>query len=167
MAFWTTKQRKKEEAIVKPWTSVRVPAVARFEAAKAFSPENGRVRIAFVGGDFLELFQNRIEVNLPASSLSVHLVEHPERGNATSILAELGERSRIPLAHFYEMLVQQPTCEQPGLLVTNGWANVCFVEGGDGIVVQACGDEGGWIVGSAPLEHPTALGAGQCRVISR
>jgi len=111
--------------LLKLITSVQVGAVKRFVAKEHIKAAN----IGWMGDNFKAFFLDQVEENVEASSIAVHRLEKVSLD--APILAELGDRAVISLAHFFELVEKQSKGES-GQLLVNGYANVAYVIGKNG-----------------------------------
>ncbi len=112
-------------ALLRQVGTVVVGGVERFVAKEHLAEAN----IGWTGIKFNRFFLNLVEENIEGTTLNIHRLEKASLD--VSILAELGVRARISLAHFFELLKRQSKGE-PGLLLTEGDANIAYVIGNDG-----------------------------------
>ena len=151
-----------------PVATVTVPAAARFVAAEHFVADgSGRVEvpIAWLGANFKRRFLTKREEPAAAGSLTAFDLRAATPNRA--ILAELGERAETKLADLWHLLQHQPAGE-PGLLLTNAYANIFYIGDADGVVwaVDVVWGGAGWEMGATPLDDPTRWRAGH-QVVAR
>ncbi|MEX2008468.1 MAG: hypothetical protein WD850_03195 [Candidatus Spechtbacterales bacterium] len=104
--------------------TVQVEQVERFVAREQLEAANVRVH----GEDFPRFFLDKGEENRGRATLAIYRLE----GEATNapILADLGDRAAIFLAHLFELLKGQARGES-GPLRTNG-VNIAYIRDHDG-----------------------------------
>ena len=105
--------------------TIEVPAVARFVAADHF--KSGVAGITFWFGDnFKRHFLGKVEENVPAATLAINRLNRSSVDGP--IRRELGaEREEIALAHFYELIKNQPRGER-GKLPTDGTWIIAYIK---------------------------------------
>lgn len=142
--------------------TVAVPAVTKFVAADAFGENNPAGIKFYLWPDFSRLFLGKTEENVPTANITIHtlvrsLLDAP-------IMDKLGERKIIKLTQFYALVKAQAHGEA-GPLLTNGYANIAYIEDAEDNVwaVGAGWDRGrrGWSFGAGPVAGPRAWGAGR------
>jgi len=151
--------------LLKLLRTVSVGGAERFVVADHFKVGNDKVKINWIGDNFKSRFGKKIERAIRPAKLAVQ--ELGEASLDAPILAELGERAETSLAHFWALLLQQPNGEA-GTLLTNGRANVCYVDDDEGVrwaVLAVWGDDG-WCVRADSVRGPGGWGAGY-QVFSR
>ena len=116
---------------------------------------------------FLNMFLKKVEENVGDATIVVHCLEKASLD--APIMAELGDRAEIQLAHFFGLLKVQSKGEEGALLV-NGYANIAYIRGTDGNfwAVRAywrsgCGD---WDVRADSVVDPGGWSGGR-QVLSR
>lgn len=121
--------------------------------------------VVWMSDNFKRLFLGRVEENVEAAILNVYRLEKASLD--APILAELGERARISLTHFFELLEKQSRGEA-GPFLTNGYATIAYIIGGDGNIWAVCADwyGGGWGVGAGSVGRPYGWRDG-IRVLAR
>jgi len=85
--------------------------------------------IGWTGKNFKAHFLDKVEEGVSDAVVVVHRLERASPD--VPILAELGNRAEIQLAHFFALLQKQSKGED-GLLLVNGYANVAYIKGNDG-----------------------------------
>jgi hypothetical protein len=148
--------------------SVDVGAVPEFVARDKFTTKDtpDGVQLYWMNETFQHNFLGKVETDVPEctfqkSRLTKGSLDKP-------ILKELGDRATISLAHLWELLKKQPKGEK-GSLLTNGYANICYVEDERGTLwaVDADWYSGrGWYVDASSVSGPHDWGAAS-RVFSR
>src|SRR3989338_911690 len=98
--------------------------------------------IGWTGKNFKAHFLDKVEEGVSDAVVVVHRLERASPD--VPILAELGNRAEIQLAHFFALLQKQSKGEDGLLLVNGGYANVAYIKGNNGSVwaVGACWDSG-------------------------
>ena len=143
--------------------SIELPAVECFVASKKFvtnSTPDG-VRLYFVSDNIKTNFLAKVEKDVAAAALYSHRLTKDSLDK--SILDELGDRATTTLAHLWELLKKQPKGEK-GVLLTNGYANIFYVEdvNGNRWAVYAYWSAGsGWCVGALSVSDPDGWDAGR------
>lgn len=114
--------------------TVSVKATEKFVASK---DAHARANVGYTGSNFNKFFLDLVEENVGDASIDIHVLGRDSLG--AQVMAELGSRAKIKLAHLFELLEQQAKGEAGPLLV-NGSANVAYIVGKDGNVwaVDAC-----------------------------
>lgn len=109
--------------------------------------------VGWMGDNFKKLFLSNVEEAVADIAVAIYRLEQSSLD--APIMAELGERTVIKLAHFFELLKKQ-SCGESGVLLTNGYVNVAYIKGGDGNVwaVRAAWASGGrcWHVEASSVE---------------
>lgn len=149
---------KKVTGILKYLRDVTLGPVDYFSAAEKFTKANPLVKFWGFGPNFTTHFNNRVEKNVVATTITVSRLER--RAKDPEITSELaGETKRffrISLAHFYQMIETQGRGQADGPLLVNGYANVAYIEDMDNWAVSAGWDAGGgWGVGAGPVGGPS------------
>jgi hypothetical protein len=148
-------------------TAVSLPAEPRFVAREKFvvnTSDSAEVKIVFIWDGFAP-FLDAVEEQVAEAEIAVHKLEKDSLDK--SILEELGDKARITLSQFYAMLLRQGN-GQPGALLTNGYANIAYIEGFEKLVVYAYWNagSGGWSVSAYSVTNPRGWGTGG-QVLSR
>jgi len=148
-----------------------IPATTdKFVAKDKFKVDTGRkakVKISWLGDNFRAHFLGKTEDSFPGSTIARRKLEKDSVDGP--ILLDLGgkEKAKTTLAELYAMLVKQPNGED-GDLLTNGCANIFYIEDVDGtlwaVVTRWDGD--GWSVAADSVELPVGWLAGR-QVFSR
>lgn len=142
--------------------TVQVTAVERFVTREHIKEAN----VGWMGNNFKAHFLDKQEDNVQAGELNVHRLEQASLD--PPMMAELGEKATISLAHFFQLLTAQSQ-GQEGALLTDGSANIAYIRGKDGNVraVRACWDSVGgyWRVYAVSVENRDGWNAGD-RVLS-
>lgn len=147
--------------------TVTIPARAeRFAASEQFVLNYGPktkpgVLISYLGDNFKQWFLGKVEEPLTKETTLRYakLVKSSVDG---PILAELGDKAETTLAQIYALLELQKNGEG-GVLLTNGWANIFYVNG-RAVDVYWLGD--GWHVDAYSVTGPDRWDDG-LRVFSR
>lgn len=106
-----------------------VPKVRYFDPRVVFGPENPD-GIKFSVGSGFERMLGFMEVDVPENNLVIRYLVKESLDEA--ILKGLPQKSSIYLAHFYELIKQQPK-GGPGLLVADDrCVNLCYVHNMEG-----------------------------------
>lgn len=150
-------------SLLKRVSAVTVAGAKRFCAKDHLKEAN----VGWTSPNFQKLFQEKVEENVPEAALVAH---HLERDSLDApIMAKLGDRAVIQLAHFFELLKKQSKGED-GTLLVNGRANIAYILGSDGNVwaVDAYwpADNGDWRVHASSVGNPRRWAAGY-QVLSR
>lgn len=116
----------RDDVIIKASNLLRVAEVAvsatnRFVASDHIKAAN----VGWMSDNFKRLFLNKVEENIPDAELVVS--ELKKASLDAPIMTELGERKKIALAHFFELLEKQSK-GQAGLLLTNGYAIIGYIQ---------------------------------------
>lgn len=148
--------------------TVDVPAVEKFVAADNFGPNNPDGINFCLWSNFKNNFLGKIEKNVPAVTLVIRRlnrssVDEPIRQELTP------EREETALAHFYELIRNQPRGEH-GKLPTDGTWIIAYVKDADenfwAVVALWLSVSREWVVGTSSVGNPSAWGEGS-RVVSR
>ena len=140
-------------------SDIKVSSHERFVVADHF--KKGVAGIYYVGDNFRHWFGNKVEENIPAATLSSHKLTKSSVDGP--IKKELGEGHETFLTWLFEKIEAQADGRE-GELLTNGYANIFYVEGR---VVFAYWDAGyGWSVDAFGVSAPRAWNADD-RVFSR
>jgi hypothetical protein len=147
-----------DSALLEPITMISCPAVESFVAKKKFAAgiQDGVV-IGWLGDNIKKYFLGISETNVPAQQLRVHRLRKGSKDPA--IIAELGDERLIEtnLATMWGLMKKQGQ-GQAGTLLVNGYANVFYVRGLDGIIwaVDCYWDSGDryWDVFANPIADP-------------
>lgn len=148
---------------------LRQIAVAEIGGTQRFVAKDhlAEANVGWTSENFNRLFLELVEENGEGATLYVHCLERASLD--ASILAELGDRAKISLAHFFGALKKQSKGE-PGPLLTNGYANIAYLTGSDGNLwaVDAYWDGVGryWVVNAYSVGNPSEWDAGS-HVLSR
>lgn len=148
--------------------TVVIPATEKsFSARKKFvvnTDPGAAVKISWLDWNFRLRFLEKIENPVAEATLCyAKLIKSSHNG---SILAELGEGAETTLAQMYALMERQPH-GQEGVLLTNGWANIFYVDiNGKLHAVRVLWRGGGWFVPADPVTFPHGRG-GEDRVFSR
>ncbi len=153
-------------SIFKHITAVSVPGVAKFVVADHFKVDNtDGVRIVWLNDNFKKVFLSKTEKNIEGCDLNVY--DLTKASLDVPILAELGDRAEIALAHLWVLLKRQPNGGL-GSLLTNGFANIFYVRDDNGILWAVYADWLGvsWGLSVYSVGNPRGWDAGR-RVFSR
>lgn len=135
---------------------IALGSVETFDASKKFTKDNTKVKFCGFGGNFSTNFGTKVENNVGAEAISVYRLEQLARD--PEIMTELGTEKRIiTLGQFYGAIEAQGQ-GQKGLLLTNGYANIAYIEDVNGVVwaVDAVWYAGyGWGVGAGSVDDPS------------
>lgn len=134
---WLDKEAAKMLATLKSLLevvcTVAVSAVERFAAADHFkvdTSDSAVVKIGDMGDNFRANFLSKVEKNVPAAELVVRRLT--KNALDKDIREELGsDCEETTLAHLWEMLTRQSR-GQKGNLLTNGYANICYIKDAKG-----------------------------------
>ncbi len=116
-------------SLLKLVTTVPVHAVPRFVAADAFEKHNPDGIKFFLEPDFRQYFLGKVEEGVPAGVIALHALKRDAQD--APIMAELGDKVHITLAHFYQLIKAQAQ-GQAGPMFTNGCRNIAYIVGDDG-----------------------------------
>jgi len=152
-------------------------AIRKFAAYDHFEVDTrraARVQISSMANYFGMRFVCMTENNIDASSLTAYTLLRATP--CTDILAELGDRAEVPLAHVWELLRRQPHGEKETilinemLLVDDFCFNTFFVRDKDGdlwaISLEWKAFYEGWNIDALRADDPYPLLAGS-RIFSR
>lgn len=146
---------------------VAVGGTKKFVAADAFGANNPAGIKFFLGDNFEKHLLGKIENDVEPATIVVHRLEKPSRD--PDIMAELGEKQVIKLAHFYELIKAQAS-GQEGPLLVNGFANIAYIEneGGNLWTVRSHWHSFSreWFVDAYSVEFPDVWCVGR-QVLSR
>ena len=138
-------------------TTVPVSGAKRFVAKDQLQEAN----IGWTGGNFKRLFLEKVEENVGDAVIAMDRLE--EDLLDAPIRAELGDRAKIQLAHFFGLLKAQAKGEEGALLV-NGCANIAYIRGIDGnfwaVDARWHFGFGCWDVGARSVKDPNRWSAG-------
>lgn len=146
--------------------TVAIPArTERFVAGDRFVLNYGPkakpgVRISYLGDQFKAWLLRKTEE--PAAETMLRYSKLVKPSVDGPILAELGDKAETTLAQIWALMELQSNGEE-GVLLTNGWANIFYVNG-RAVDVYWHGD--GWRVGAYPVSDPYEW-SGESRVFSR
>lgn len=143
----------------------------RFVVADKFkvdTSDKAEVKISYLSGDFASWFGGKVE-----ESADVELPKHHHDLTKCSldeeILRDLGgaDKAEVTLAGIYELMKLQPNGED-GALLTNGYANIFYVNCDDGVLraVSVDWNGDGWDVDADRVGDELRWNAGH-RVFSR
>lgn len=148
---------KRVGQILKYVRNISVGAVTKFVVTEKFVVNTNlkaKVRIWHLGDNFKKVMLGKIEHNIARTTLAVHTLLAASLD--VSIMAELGDRAEISLAHFWAMIEAQGQ-GQTGPLLVNGYANIAYVRGNDGdfwTVFAYWLAGSGWDVGADSVDSP-------------
>ncbi len=132
--------------------TVTIPATTKpFVAREKFVVNLGEgapVKISFLGGNFQDWFLGKTENSMEAIMLRYAKLTKPSPDSP--ILTELGEKAKTTLSQIYALMAGQPNGEE-GVLLTNGWANIFYV---DGRAVRVNWYGHGWLVHAYLVTDP-------------
>ena len=153
---------------------ISIPATTeRFLARDKFVLNYGRkaksgVRISFLGDNFKEWFLDKIEEPVAETTLRYAKLLRSEVDGP--IMYELGDARETTLAQIYALMGRQANGEE-GVLLTNGHANIFYVNDAGGILraVHVGWDSGvgGWDVIAHSVTLPSRWDGDDLRVFSR
>lgn len=106
-------------------------AYVSVSATRKFVPKDHikSANVVFVNNNFKSLFLNKVEENVPAGKLVVS--ELKKASLDAPIMRELGERKKVFLAHFFELLERQSK-GQPGILPAKGHSIIGYIPDDEG-----------------------------------
>ena len=110
--------------LLKQVATANVGGVERFCAKDSLAEAN----IGSMNDNFKEFFLGKVEESVGATTIVVHRLERKSLN--TLIMAELGDRAEIQLAHCFQLLKAQSNGEQ-GVLLVNGASNIVYLLGVD------------------------------------
>ena len=168
-----TDPKKVEPAMFLDWLgTVKIPETPKFIAREKLVLNSGRkakpgVRIAYLGDNVKSWFLGKIEE--PAVEAYLRYAKLMRYAHDEEILQELGGRAETTLAMVYVLLETQSNGEE-GVLLTNGWANIFYLNDINGILrtvdVDWGAGDGGWYVDADDVAGPGGWYGGN-RVFSR
>lgn len=134
------------------------PTTEEFVARDNFivdTSKKAKIKISYLGDNFRKHFLGKIEGPFSGASLvGQKLLQNSVDG---PIIAELGgkEKAKTTLFELYAMLIQQESGGS-GSLLTNGYANIFYIEDVDGIIwaVLAYWNDVGWDVEASSVDSP-------------
>lgn len=148
---------EKSEILVKVGT-VSVPAVSSFVMDETTQK---RANIGWLGNNFHDNFFGKTEEGVAETTLVLHRLE--KNFLDKPIIAQLGEKTEISLAHFIELIEKQAN-GQKGELLVNGYANIAYIHDkiGNLWAVDACWYSLGvdWLVNARSVDNQHGWGAG-------
>jgi len=108
--------------------SIPVPSVHRFVAKDCLKKAN----VGWTGSNFDKLFRDNVEENVPEVTLAASRLKQSslDAPILTELGDELGDRAEVSLAHVFDLLKRQ-AYGKPGVLLTNGYANIFYVRDKD------------------------------------
>ncbi len=112
-------------SVLREISRVSVRATKRFVASDHIQSAN----IGFMNEEFKYLFLNKVEKDVPAAELAISKLT--KASIDTPLMAELGEKKRLSLAHFFQLLEKQAK-GQSGALLTNGYSNIVYIQDEEG-----------------------------------
>lgn len=120
------------------------------------------VRIAYLGLNFSGWFFDKIEG--PKREMTLRSAKLVRAELDKEIRKELGvEREETTLADIYALLEKQPD-GRPGVLLTNGFANIFYVRDAKGVLrvvgVHWRAFDGGWVMDALSVEDPSGWNGG-------
>lgn len=137
--------------------TVKVSATNRFVASEHIQAAN----IGYVGDNFKRLFLNKIEEDVPAAELVISKLKKTSLNDP--IMTELGEKKKVFLAHFIELLEKQSKGQSDPLIV-NGYANIVYIQDEKGnfwaVGARWHVDCLGWIINASSVATPWGWDAG-------
>ena len=144
--------------LLRKLTAVQVKGATRFVAKDHLTDTN----VGWTGGNFKAHFLDKVEENVGDANVAVQCLEQSSLD--APILAELGERAEIKLAHLFNLLTKQSN-GQEGTLLVNGYANIAYIRDAEGTLwaVDAGWDSGSgdWYVEAYSVEDPDRWDAGR------
>ena len=144
--------------LLQPLEDTLIPATSGpFVVRALFNKKSEVVKFSTIWDDFKKLFLDKIEPPAPALKLRKYkLLRMAPDG---PIIAELGGEAKVAgtLAAAYVLLLRQAYGE-PGLLQTNGFANIFYVPDKSGVLcaIRIGWAEDGWVVDAIPVADPLA-----------
>jgi len=145
---------------------VTIPAsTERFIAREKFvvdTSNTAKVKIAWTGDNFLEHFLGKIEEAQCEVILAIHKLEKTSSDGLIRI--ELGRKREVTtLRSFFQLLFLQRN-GQEGDLLTNGYANIFYIEDEDGnlrtVYTHWRTGFGGWNINADSVTNPDEWDAG-------
>jgi len=134
---------------------VHVSCIKRFVASEHLREAN----VGSIGNNFKNLFLNKVEENVRDATLNIHRLT--ENSNNPSIIAELGDKSKIKLAHLFALFRRRFRYGQGHLLV-NESAKIAYIADIDEklrvVNFSWCLFRNFWIVGALPVDYPLGWG---------
>jgi hypothetical protein len=152
--------------LLKRVATVTVQAVTKFSAEATFGATKPAVKLWGLGNNFKRVMLGKVEEAVEATTLTTHTLTKASRD--APILAELGDRAEVSLAHLWQMLLAQANGEKGPLLTNGGW-NVSYIRDASGTLWAVAADwdaGGGWGVDADSVDSPYGWDAGG-RVLSR
>ncbi len=129
--------------------------------------QNAPVKISFLRENFRAWFLGKTEAPFTGSTLRYGKLSHSSVD--VPIIAELGgeEKAETTLTELFSLMEKQPNGES-GSLLTNGWANIFYVEDVSGVLraVDAGWLGGGWDVSAFAVADPSPWN-GESQIFSR
>lgn len=162
-------ERKKLLELV---TTMPAFACNRFVASEHFKVDTGKsakVKIAWLGNNFKELFLSKTEEDVLAGELKIYKLLQSSLD--APIMTELGDPRAYStaLADIWWMLKTQPNGEDGALLV-NGYANIFYINDAKGnlwsVLANWSPGKGGWYFEAGSIGQPGGW-VGVCQVVSR
>lgn len=154
---------KKEPELLRLITSAGITGAKKFVAKDHLAVAN----VGWTGGNLKKLFLDKVEENVADTIVTVYRLEQSSLD--APIMAKLGERTVIKLAYFFELLKRQSKGED-GVLLTNGYANVAYIEGNDGniwaVYASWYSEYHYWFVEAYSVENPRRWYVGD-QILSR
>lgn len=159
------------ELLLKLVGTIIMPATAsKFVAREKFVLDTGRkakVKISFLGDNFLAWFGNKVEYPTLGETLRYHKLRKSSVDR--SIIAELGGevKAETTLSYVFSFIEKQKNGES-GVLLNNGYANIFYVKDINGVLrmVRVRWDVDGWDVHALEVGYPVTWRGGS-QVFSR
>lgn len=140
--------------LLEPIGTVDIAAADRFVARKKFA-RNTSANIRYIGENFSTWFSDKFEE--PSGSVTLCYAKLLKSSVDGPIMDELGNSKETTLAQVYALIERQKG-GKPGVLLTNGWANIFYVKDATGglravgVRWGASGD--GWSVFASSVGYP-------------
>lgn len=148
-----------QQVVLRKIPTVPVSGSKRFVTKDHIQSAN----IGWMGPNFREFFLDKIEENVGDTTIAIYRLEKASLD--APIRAQLGDRAKIKLCHFFALIEKQSKRED-GPLLTHGYANVAYIEANDGKVwvvgAHWRSGDGFWHVEAFSVENPSGwFGNGQ------
>lgn len=158
-----------EKHLLEPVATYRVNGAEQLDASEKFrEDETGGVKIAYIGSDFRENFQGKVERGVESAELQIHDLRESARdpeiiselvGREVSESDELQDAAaqmESTLSHLWSLLRTQEGGSDDGPLLISGYANIFYIRDTDGtfwaVGVRWDSVVCGWNVNADPLD---------------
>lgn len=139
--------------ILEPVGTVVIPATIELFVAREKFVVNTGTNIRYIGNNFLTWFSAKVEVPMSGATLRYANLLKPSVDGP--IMDELGDAKETKLAEIH-VLMERQAKGKGSVLLTNGWANIFYVNDASGTLraVSVRWDGGGWGVSAYQVTYP-------------